>query len=113
MVERVLRESGHLISGIYIACPHEELPDGESYKIILYVVMSIEDYGDIEKADKCEDMAQQILDAINEQSRGISVTNSEDMCISEKALSLHDLHTIKRFTSFDHLSFDMEGGGVH
>ena len=105
VIERILKESGHLISGIYIACPHEELPDLTPYEITLYVVMTVKDYGDIEKAGECEDMAQLILDAINEQSQGIRIINSEDMCISEKELSLHDLRTVKRFTSFDHLSF--------
>ena len=105
VIERVLKESGHLVSGVYIACPSEELPDNEPYDITLHVVMAVKDYEDIEKAGQCEDMAQQILDAVSEQSQGIRIVNAEDMCISEKELSLHDLHTIKRFVSFDYLSF--------
>ena len=106
VIGRILKESGHLISGIYIACPHEELPNTQPYKIVLHVVMAVKDYGNTIKASKCEDMAQQILDAINEHSQGIVIENSDNVCINEKELSLHDLRTIKRFTSFDHLSFD-------
>jgi hypothetical protein len=105
-IDRILKESGHLISGIYISCPQEELSDDMPYDILLYVLMSDEDFGDTEKFITCEEMSQRIFDAVKNHSKGILLANSEELCISEKEISLHDLRYLKRFTSFDHFSFD-------
>jgi len=106
VIKNALEESGNLVSGIYISCPQNELPDNKPYQILFYVVMSVEDYGDIEKLGKCEDISEAILESMNTKSHGIVVENSDNMCISEKEISLHDLRFLKRFTLFDHFSFD-------
>jgi hypothetical protein len=105
IIVQILREFGHLVSGFYIACPNEELPDDMLYDILLYVVMSDEDFENAEKFIVCEKISKQIFEAVRKQSNGITITNSENLCISEKEISLHDLRYLKRFTSFDHFSF--------
>jgi hypothetical protein len=107
IIEQILKNFGHIISGIYIACPQEEYQDDLPYNILFYVVMSVENYENDTKSSECESHAQSIYEAIRKYSKGINIANPEKMCISEKEITLHDLHFLKRFTSFDHFSFDM------
>ncbi|MDR2115273.1 MAG: hypothetical protein LBP87_02720 [Planctomycetaceae bacterium] len=108
-IEQILKNIGHIISGIYIACPQEEYSDDFSYDILFYVVMSVEIYNDIVKLDESkyydvQNYVQKIYETIKNDSKGINIYNSDKMCINE--ITLHDLHFLKRFTSFDHFSFD-------
>lgn len=106
IIDRMLKESGHLISGIYISCPNEELSDDKPYEILFYVVMSGKDFENAKKFTVCKEISQQLYEAVKNQSNGITIANSEELCISEKEISLHDLRYLKRFTSFDHFSFE-------
>lgn len=105
-IENELKKHGNFISGIYISCPEYELPDEKIYEIRFHIVMKVSDYWDIESRGKCENMAENILESFKNDSSGIRIINSENMCVSENEITLHDLRAIKRFTSFDHQSYE-------
>jgi hypothetical protein len=106
IIEQILKNFGHIISGIYITCPQEEYSDELTYNILFYVVMSVESYNDIVKLNECVSQTQKIYETIKNCSHGINICNPEKMCINENEITLHDLHFLKRFSSFDHFSFN-------
>jgi hypothetical protein len=106
IIEQILKNFGHIISGIYIACPQEEHSDDSPYDILFFVVMSVESYNDDVKLSECKSQARKMYETIRDYSKGINIYNPEKMCINESEITLHDLHFLKRFTSFDHFSFN-------
>lgn len=100
------KEVGNYISGIFIAVAEEELPSGIPYEIRLWLSMPKSEY---ENPEKRKEAGKLLLDIEVAMSRcdGIEVLDEEESrCRSEEEISLHDLQTMYRLSSFDDLSFE-------
>jgi hypothetical protein len=92
---------GGLFTAIFLLMDERELPEDESYQIIMWLTMTMDNYDAREKRGVVEKLASEIADAMNECD-GIDVVNFEVK--SEADVSLEERNQLKRW-DYDALSF--------
>jgi hypothetical protein len=95
-----LKSKGDLLTAIYLLVPDKELTTGESYDIIMYGSMRVEDFDVPEKRKE----AQKVLDKVEAALAvcdGIDI--KESALRSEAAISLDEVRKLKRW-DFDDLT---------
>jgi hypothetical protein len=101
-LRRLLELQGHLFQDLYLFCDpaDQELPPGNSYKIILWPAMSSQDYED-EMLRQLARQACSQIEAILAECPGIDVIECEVR--HEGQITLDDLRYFKAW-DFDHLT---------
>jgi hypothetical protein len=99
-VTRLLKRNGTNLSGIYLLIDGRELPDGESYDVVLVATMLEDEFNDGSLRSTCAEVLGRVAAAVDE-CPGISVI--EFMLKSERDVSLSDLRELRRW-DYDSLS---------
>ena len=107
-LNKLLKAGGMFITSILVAMDMRELADGETYNLILYVLVGEEDINNALRKNAVIALLNQIESIIDSNCKGINV--SESFVQSENMMSIADFRLLYRL-EFDHLS-QSENGAV-
>ena len=98
---KLLKSDGKFIASIFVAMDLRELASGETYNLILYILMRDEDFGNPSRKTSAHETSNQIEALINGKCHGIMV--KESSVRSEGEITVADLRMLHRL-EFDYLS---------
>ncbi|MBM4090961.1 MAG: hypothetical protein FJ276_16290, partial [Planctomycetes bacterium] len=93
-IRPLFKRAGHLLTGVYLLVVDDELPEGESYRILLIATMLDEDYRDASARASAQELLDRV-EAIMHDCDGVDIGLTE--LRSEAELSLHEIRTLKRW----------------
>jgi len=91
-IRRLLEKTGHHVDHVFLTVEDKELPEAETYRVVVRGVVSIENAADLERraqAQECVDGLAALLDGC----AGIEVLDSA--LVAEDEFTLHDLARAK------------------